>query len=101
MLLAHLSFDAYLWVIGAVLASFLTAAIDRRPIRRHARTDRWTTSRTKPPAGGSGYLSAAARPSRQPADGGAPYNDLWVYLAYVRDFLEAERLAVREPTSAR
>ena len=30
-----------------------------------------------------------------------PYNDLWVYLAYVRDFLEAERLAVREPTSAR
>ncbi len=26
-----------------------------------------------------------------------PYNDLWVYLAYVRDFLDSGQLALREP----
>jgi hypothetical protein len=98
VLLAHLSFDAYLWVIGAVLASFLTAAmivaVRRRPDRQeddvpHETSGRWLWI----PFLLLGAALAAACGWKVPH----PYNDLWVYLAYVRDFLEAERLAVREP----
>lgn len=98
VLLAHLSFDAYLWVFGAVLASFLTAAmivaVLRRPDRHedevpHETSRRWLWI----PFLLLGAALVAICGWKVPH----PYNDLWVYLAYVRDFLEAERLAVREP----
>ncbi|HEU4494981.1 MAG TPA: DUF6077 domain-containing protein, partial [Rubrobacteraceae bacterium] len=98
VLLAHLSFDAYLWVFGAVLASFLTAAmivaVLRRPDRNedevpHETSRRWLWI----PFLLLGAALVAICGWKVPH----PYNDLWVYLAYVRDFLEAERLAVREP----
>jgi hypothetical protein len=99
MLMAHLTLDAYLWVLGAVFAAFLAAAMIR-------------ASRRRPPeepeddAPGGPYLrwlwvpflllaAALAAVSRTKAP--HAYNDMWVYLAYVRDFLEADRLALREP----
>lgn len=98
VLLAHLSFDAYLWVFGAVLASFLTAAMIVAVLRRqdrhedevpHETSRRWLWI----PFLLLGAALVAICGWKVPH----PYNDLWVYLAYVRDFLEAERLAVREP----
>jgi Family of unknown function (DUF6077) len=98
VLVAHLSFDAYLWVFGTVLASFLTAAmivaVLRRPDRQeddvpHETSRQWLWI----PFLLLGAALVAACKWKVPH----PYNDLWVYLAYVRDFLEAERLAVREP----
>jgi len=99
VLMVHLTLDAYLWVVGAVFAAFLAAAMIR-------------VSRRRPPeepedaAPGGPYLRwlwapflllsavlAAVSRVKEPH----PYNDLWVYLAYVRDFLEADRLALREP----
>ncbi|HEX2180678.1 MAG TPA: DUF6077 domain-containing protein [Rubrobacteraceae bacterium] len=98
VLLAHLSFDAYLWVVGAVLAAFLAAAmvsaIRRRPPDEGGDAPRDTSGRWLwAPFVLLGAALVAACAWKMPH----PYNDMWVYLAYVRDFLEAERLAVREP----
>ena len=102
-LMAHLSFDAYLWVFGAILAAFLTAsmivAVRRRPLEdrdnverehvAHESSHRWLWV----PFLLLGAALAAIARAKVPH----PYNDIWVYLAYVRDFLEADRLAYREP----
>jgi hypothetical protein len=99
VLLAHLSFDAYLWVVGVVLSAFLAAAMisafRRRPPeetnddapREPSRWWLWV------PFLLLGAVLVAACRWKVPH----PYNDVWVYLAYVRDFLEAESLALREP----
>src|SRR5918999_5330550 len=99
VLLAHLSFDAYLWVVGVVLAAFLAAALIsavRRPPPEETNDDaprepsRWWLW---VPFLLLGAVLVAACRWKVPH----PYNDVWVYLAYVRDFLEAESLALREP----
>jgi uncharacterized protein DUF6077 len=99
VLLAHLSFDAYLWVVGVVLAVFLAAAmisaVRRRPPEE---TDDDAPREPSPwwlwiPFLVLGAILVAACRWKVPH----PYNDVWVYLAYVRDFLEAESLALREP----
>jgi Family of unknown function (DUF6077) len=98
VLMAHLSFDAYLWVVGALLAAFLAAAmivaVRRRPPEEESETPdepsrRWLWA----PFLLLGAALVAACRAKVPH----PYNDMWVYLAYVRDFLEADRLALREP----
>jgi hypothetical protein len=99
VLMAHLTLDAYLWVVGAVFAAFLAAAMIRASRRR-------PPEEVEDAAPGGPYLRwlwapflllsavlAAVSRAKVPH----PYNDLWVYLAYVRDFLEADRLALREP----
>ena len=98
VLMAHLSFDAYLWVVGAVFAASLAAAMIRAFRRRLPEEEeevpdepprRWLWV----PFLGLGAALAATSRAKVPH----PYNDIWVYLAYVRDFLEADRLALREP----
>src|SRR5215208_3366938 len=98
VLMAHLTFDAYLWVVGAVLAVSLAAAMVRafrRPLPDEEGevsdeiSRRWLWA----PFLVLGMALAAVSRAKVPH----PYNDIWVYLAYVRDFLEADRLALREP----
>jgi hypothetical protein len=98
VLMVHLTLEAYLWVVGAVFAAFLAAAM--------IRASRRPPEEPEDAAPGGPYLrwlwapflllsAVLAAVSRVKAP--HPYNDLWVYLAYVRDFLEADRLALREP----
>jgi len=97
VLIAHLSFDAYLWAVGAVFAVSLAAAMIRAFRRPPPEEDeapdepprRWLWV----PFLMLGAALAAVSRAKVPH----PYNDIWVYLAYVRDFLEADRLALREP----
>jgi Family of unknown function (DUF6077) len=100
VLMAHLSLDAYLWVVGAVLAASLAAAMIGASLRRHPEAPRGAAA----PGESSpwwfwvpflllGAVLAAVSRAKAPH----PYNDMWVYLAYVRDFLEADQLALREP----
>jgi Family of unknown function (DUF6077) len=99
VLMAHLALDAYLWVVGAVFAAFLAAAMLRASRRRQPEEQEYEAS-------GEPYLGwlwapflllSAVLAALSRAKAPHPYNDLWVYLAYVRDFLEADRLALREP----
>ena len=98
VLMVHLTLEAYLWVVGAVFAAFLAAAMIRASRRPPEEPEdaapggpylRWLWA---PFLLLSAVLAAVSR-VKEPH----PYNDLWVYLAYVRDFLEADRLALREP----
>jgi hypothetical protein len=97
VLVAHLSFDAYLWVVGAVLAVALAAAMIVAVRRRQSEED------AAPHDLSGGWLwvpfllLGAALAAVARAKVPHPYNDIWVYLAYVRDFLEADRLALHEP----
>ncbi len=99
LLMLHLGLDAYMWVFGVVLSVFLTVAMFR-------------AARGRPPARGeddapSGsssrllwipfLLSSAALAFVTRAKVPHPYNDTWVYLAYVREFLSTEKLALYEP----
>jgi hypothetical protein len=98
VLMAHLSFDAYLWVIGAVLAASLAAAMivavrRRQPEEEREAPDEPSRRWLWVPFLLLGAALVAACRVKVPH----PYNDMWVYLAYVRDFLEADRLALREP----
>src|SRR5918998_2322014 len=100
VLMAHLSLDAYLWVVGAVLAASLAAAMIGASRGRLPE---------EPPEGEAHdepshwwlwvpfLLLAAVLAAVSRAKTPHPYNDGWVYLAYVRDFLEADQLALREP----
>jgi hypothetical protein len=101
VLMAHLSFDAYLWVVGAVFAGFLAAAMIRafrRPPPEEEEEKGETSDEPQrrwlwiPFVTLGAMLAAISR-----AKVAHPYNDIWVYLAYVRDFMEADRLAFREP----
>jgi Family of unknown function (DUF6077) len=101
-LILHLSTENYLLAAGTLLAAFLVAAA-------------WRTLRVKAPA-------AASSPEREPPYGApagwlwAPfallcgvlafvgirrvpssYDDIWVYLSWVKDFADSERLALLDP----
>src|SRR5215208_2786206 len=100
VLMAHLSFDAYLWVVGAVLAVSLAAAMVRASRGRLPEESPEGEAPDEPSHRGLwvpflllGTVLAAVSRAKAPH----PYNDVWVYLAYVRDFLEADQLALREP----
>ncbi|HEX6710952.1 MAG TPA: DUF6077 domain-containing protein [Rubrobacter sp.] len=96
-LILHLSIEDYLWAAGAVLAASLAGAA-------------WKTLRTKapsspdtlygPPAGWLwapfallGGVLAFVGIRRVPNN----YDDIWVYLSWVKDFASSERLALRDP----
>ncbi|HJQ29781.1 MAG TPA: DUF6077 domain-containing protein, partial [Rubrobacter sp.] len=101
-LILHLSIEDYLWAAGAVLAAFLAGAA-------------WRTMRVKapavesspeqdglhgPPAGWLwapfallGGVLAFVGIRRVPNN----YDDVWVYLSWVKDFASSERLALRDP----
>ena len=101
-LILHLSIEVYLWAAGAVLAASLAGAA-------------WRTLRMKAPAVNSspeqgaqygppagwlwapfallGGVLAFVGIRRVPNN----YDDVWVYLSWVKDFASAERLALRDP----
>jgi Family of unknown function (DUF6077) len=99
MLILHLRLGAYLLLAAAVLAAVLAAAVIR------------TLRGWSPEEGKGGALSpyssdwlwvpfallstglAAASSARAPYF----YDDIWVYLAWVREFLGTDRLALYEP----
>ena len=97
VLMLHLSLEAYMWVIGAVLSAFLTAAMFRVALRS-------VTAEDDVPRGDSSLwlwipflLSSAVLAFVCRVKVPHPYNDIWVYLAYVRDFLSTDKLALYEP----
>src|SRR3712207_1424170 len=98
-LMWHLSLGAYMWVVGSVLSAALMAAMFRVAFRKPP-----ARGRDEAPAGlAPGWLwvpflllsVALALVSRLRVP--HPYNDIWVYLAYVREFLSTDNLALYEP----
>ena len=100
-LILHLSTDAYLLAAGVVLCAFLAVAA-------------WRTSRAKPRAAQPSTKDTFYAPTAGPL--WAPfwllcgvlafvgirrvpnsYDDAWVYLSWVRDFSDSNRLALRDP----
>ncbi len=97
LLMLEGSLDVYLWMAAAITVAFLGAAIFRTLRPRMPTED-------DAPSGSSSRLlwipfllssGALAFVSRLRAPG--VYEDLWVYLGYVRDFLSTESLASHEP----
>ena len=96
-LMTHRSLNLYLLVSGAVLAALLLAAVALaargRPVEMRSgmekRAHRWLWL----PFLASGAVLAYASRMRVPHS----YNDLWVYLAYVREFSNTDSLARFEP----
>jgi hypothetical protein len=100
VLMAHLSLTAYLWVVGAVLATSLTAAMVgafRGGLPEEPREDGAPDEPSRWWLWVPFLLLGAALAAVSRTKAPHPYNDLWVYLAYVRDFLEADQLTLREP----
>ena len=98
MLVTHRSLNLYLLISGAVVAASLLAAAVVALTRgqptggapgMEERAHRWLWLLFLV----SGAVLAYASRMRVPH----PYNDLWVYLAYVREFLNTESLARFEP----
>lgn len=98
ILMTHRGLDLYLLISGSVVAAFLLAAavvaLTRgQPVEASSgmeeRAHRWLWL----PFLVSGVVLAYASRMRV----AHPYNDLWVYLAYVREFLNTESLARFEP----
>lgn len=98
ILITHQSLDLYLLISGAVVAVFLIVAavvalIRGRPAGGTSVTGERAHRLLWLPFLASGAVLAYASRMRVPH----PYNDLWVYLAYVREFLNTETLARFEP----
>ena len=99
VLLLEGSLGVYLWMAGAITAAFLVAATFmalRRRMPAEAKVDVPVEAPTQwlwaPFLLLSGALALVSR-SRVPGANG----DIWVYLAYVREFLNTDRLASHEP----
>ena len=100
MLFLQVSLGAYLWVAGAVVvASLALAAV--RTLRRRARAgsevasaaDSYSFNPLWVPFLLSSAVLAFVSRSRVPT----PYEDLWIYLANVREFLNTDNLGLYEP----
>ncbi len=98
VLMAHGDLDLYLAICGAVIAAFLAAGavvafVRGRPVGRlplpEEKVHRWLWL----PFVAAGAVLAYASRMRVPHS----YNDMWVYLAYVRGFVGTDRLAAFEP----
>jgi Family of unknown function (DUF6077) len=93
------SLDVYLWMSGVMTAAFLVAAAFRALRRRVPAGDKDGV----PTGASSGWLwvpflllsVALALVSRLRVPG--VYEDIWIYLAYVREFLGTDNLALYEP----
>ena len=99
LLLLHLSLGVYLWLIGAVLSAFLVAAT-----LLTLRSSPPVEQEDDPPSDPLAWLlwipflllgATLAFASRLRVPGAN--EDIWVYLAYVRDFLSSPNLALLEP----
>lgn len=97
-LILHASIQTYLWTAGAMLAVFLAGALWR------TLGGRGSPAEDGPPDGSSGgwlwapfglLAAVLAFVSTRRVPGS--YDDVWVYLAWVRDFSVSEGLALRDP----
>ncbi len=98
MLVLHVSLGVYLWVAGAIVATSLTWAAfgllrGRTPAGSGAEAGSYSFDPLWAPFVLSGAVLAFVSRSRVPTS----YDDLWVYLAHVREFLHTDHLALYEP----
>ncbi|HET7271877.1 MAG TPA: DUF6077 domain-containing protein [Rubrobacter sp.] len=99
-LILHLSIDVYLWAAGAVLATSLAGAA-WRTLRMKARSVDTSANIPYGPSAGwlwapfvlLGGVLAFVGIRRVPNN----YDDVWVYLSWVKDFAGADKLALRDP----
>ena len=101
-LILHLSTETYLLAAGTLLAAFLAVAAWRtvRPNERMVESSPEGNAPYGPPAGWlwvpfallCGIL-AFVGVRRVPSS----YDDIWVYLSWVKDFADSERLALMDP----
>lgn len=96
-LILHGSLEPYLWIAGAIVAAAVVAAVlkivRRKPSAENGAPDGFSFSRLWIP-----FLLLSiplASMSRLRVRNGL--GDMWVYLAWVREFLDAEKLALHEP----
>jgi hypothetical protein len=100
-LILHLSIQDYLWAAGAVLAASLAGAAWRTLLMKaQAMNSSEQDATYGPPAGWLwapfallGGVLAFVGIRRVPNN----YDDVWVYLSWVKDFASSERLALRDP----
>jgi hypothetical protein len=101
-LILHLSTENYLLAAGTLLAAFLAVAA-WRTLRQKERTVESSTERDAPYGPPAGWLWAPfallcgvlafVGTRRVPSS----YDDIWVYLSWVKDFANSERLALVDP----
>jgi hypothetical protein len=96
-LLLHQSLELYIWIAGAIVAASLVAAV-LRMLRRKPTAE--NDARIRPsmiwlwiPF----LLLSAVLASMSAIKVQGFYSDMWVYLAWVREFLSADKLALHEP----
>ncbi|MDQ3864307.1 MAG: DUF6077 domain-containing protein, partial [Actinomycetota bacterium] len=103
-LIVHLSLNAYVAISGAITGAFLVVAVFRVARgRRMAGKEEMEDEDDKVAGASSRWLwgpflvlsSSLAFISHLRVPG--VYEDLWIYLAYVREFLGKDRLALYEP----
>ena len=96
-LVLSLSLGAYMWAAGALVITSLGWAVFQALLWRQMAADETRSTRVSgwlwAPFVASGAALAAVSGLRVPR----PYDDIWVYLAWVREFSNADRLAVHEP----
>jgi hypothetical protein len=103
MLVARSSMGAYLWVSGAIVAASLLAAALAALVgaSRRERTAEAGTGFVVPDRGGLLWVPFVALVAALTYVGriNAPsfYGDIWIYLAWIREFLGGDGLASEEP----
>jgi Family of unknown function (DUF6077) len=96
-LLLHQSLELYIWIAGAIVAASLVAAV-LRMLRRKPTAENGARIRSSLTWLWIPFLllsTALACVSMARAQG--TLGDMWVYLASVRDFLSADKLALHDP----
>jgi hypothetical protein len=97
VLIAHGSFELYLWIVSGILAASLVAvafgALRRKPPAENGTPVSISFSWLWIPFLLVSAVLASVSRTRAPL----PYNDIWIYLAWARDFLITDNLALHEP----
>jgi Family of unknown function (DUF6077) len=99
MLILHLELGAYLLLAATVVAAFLVAAVVR--VRLGLTPEEGKDGTLSPASSDWLWVPFALLSTVLAAASGARvpffYDDMWVYLAWVREFLSTDRLALYEP----
>jgi hypothetical protein len=97
VLMAHGSLELYLWIAGGILAASLVATafggFRRKPPTENDTPAGLSSSWLWIPFLFVSVVLASVSRTKEPL----PYNDIWVYLAWVREFLATDKLAFHEP----
>ena len=96
----NLGLDSYLWVAGTIVAASLATAALGGTRRKQPERVEHRGARVRPSSvwlWAPFLLLCTALASVFRAKEPFPYDDIWVYLAWVREFLDAGNGALREP----